>query len=287
MVRAGPGARGGRGGLRQFRGDTSMSSIAAVLKSSVTQDSRTPEWLLRRLCETHFGGRVPHDPCPPEPVADGLLTTWAPETFVNPPFNQLPAWLAKAAQEGAGGKHVVVLLPARVSTLYFHKVLLPAATSITVWCLPVAFPPHKTPFSLPVLTAEFGACNAGNSNLKRVPYRQWWQPGLTLAAVEADVARRYPGAAFHALFDDVAGSCRRVAAAGRHAVLLMPPWFSSAYFRALVPAVDEVVLIGPRPRWQEGGSTSLLGSVLVRVYGSPVAWDGSRDGLVLTLDAPP
>lgn len=243
-----------------------------MLKSSENQAARTPEWLLQRLADEHFGGRQAFDPCPARPTVDGLTTPWPGECFVNPPFNQLPAWIAKATQSGS---HVVLLLPARVSAKYFHQLLLPEAKSITVWCRPVAFPPFTTPFSLPILTVEFGAANVRRTG----PTARWsalWDPALQVEDVEAHARRLRPGATFVPLFSGVAEACRDVAGRQEDTVLLMPPWFSSLYFKALIPRVTEICFIGPRPRWRAGGSTSLVGSVLVCLAAQDV-WDGGPE----------
>lgn len=257
-----------------------------MLKSSENQAATTPGWLLQRLSDEHFGGRQAFDPCPARPAVDGLTTPWSGECFVNPPFNQLPAWIAKATREAGAGCHVILLMPARVSAKYFHQLLLPEARGITIWCRPVAFPPFTTPFSLPILTVEFGARTTASS----APVARWsalWKPGLQLEDVEEHARRLRPGATFLPLFSGVAEACRDVATGAEDTVLLMPPWFSSRYFRALVPRVTEVVFIGPRPSWRAGGSTSLLGSVLVCLAAQRV-WDGAcADCLTLTSSSEP
>ena len=266
-------------GERNMSETTSPSSIAQVLKSSVNQNARTPDWLLQKLTAAHFGSEQPFDPCPNDPQFDGLTVPWQPKTFVNPPFNQMAVWLTKAVEEGKRGNHIVFLLPARISTKYFHKLLVPAAKSVTIWCKPVAFPPHKAPFSLPILTVEFGECNADRLGLKPALYSSIWDPSLNVSKVQQLASQRWPNAVFTPLFTDVAARCREVAAARVNSLLLMPPWFSSVYFRALVPAVQEIVFLGPRPNWT-GDSTSLIGSVLVHL-----SWSDDRaedsDGLTL------
>ena len=145
----------------------------------------------------------------------------------------------------------------------------------------MAFPPHRSTFSLPVLLAEFGQHSLAGAGLKTVPYSSWWQPGLTLPLVREHVGGRFPGVELLPLFADVAAGCRAAHAAGVERVLLMPPWFNSAYFRLLLPHVREVVFVGPKPNWS-GGSSSLLGSVLVYVFGQGTAWSGAAEALLLT-----
>lgn len=54
---------------------------------------------------------------------DGLLQDWEGETvFVNPPYSNIAAWVEKAWKEGRKENTTVVLLiPARTDTRYFHN----------------------------------------------------------------------------------------------------------------------------------------------------------------------
>lgn len=57
---------------------------------------------------------------------DGLAQDWAGETvFLNPPYGrELPRWVAKAAGEALKpGTLVVLLVPARTDTRWFHQYL--------------------------------------------------------------------------------------------------------------------------------------------------------------------
>ncbi|MDP3986992.1 MAG: DNA N-6-adenine-methyltransferase [Nanoarchaeota archaeon] len=56
---------------------------------------------------------------------DGLSKSWREETvFVNPPYSDVSNWVRKAFQEayrGSMGSEVVMLLPARTDTKWFHE----------------------------------------------------------------------------------------------------------------------------------------------------------------------
>tara|TARA_R110002126_G_C10050587_1_gene460281 strand:- start:38 stop:454 length:417 start_codon:yes stop_codon:yes gene_type:complete len=74
-----------------------------------------------------------YDPCPlnDNPDFDGLEEEWANKTFVNPPYSKLKTtiknglgWVEKAHIEAQKGKLVVMLIPARTDTTWFHDIIL-------------------------------------------------------------------------------------------------------------------------------------------------------------------
>ena len=55
------------------------------------------------------------------PEMDGLSQPWYGNCWCNPPYGrQVGQWVAKAAQSAAEGATVVMLLPARTDTAWFH-----------------------------------------------------------------------------------------------------------------------------------------------------------------------
>lgn len=55
------------------------------------------------------------------PAVDGLSQPWYGNCWCNPPYGrQVGRWVAKAAQSAAEGATVVMLLPARTDTAWFH-----------------------------------------------------------------------------------------------------------------------------------------------------------------------
>lgn len=57
---------------------------------------------------------------------DGLTKDWSGErVFVNPPYSKIGAWVEKAYREGCKDHTTVVLLiPARTDTRYYHDFIL-------------------------------------------------------------------------------------------------------------------------------------------------------------------
>lgn len=87
-------------------------------------DWRTPKVLYQAL-DAEFGFDC--DPCPPESTCDGLSREWGQVNFVNPPYGrQIGRWIAKAYSEAAKGKVVVLLVPSRTDTSWWHDYCMKA-----------------------------------------------------------------------------------------------------------------------------------------------------------------
>ena len=68
------------------------------------------------------------DPCPyPRAKWDGLEIDWKSQNFVNPPYSDLKNWCKKCKEEYEKGNEVILLIPARTDTKYFHEYVLPYA----------------------------------------------------------------------------------------------------------------------------------------------------------------
>lgn len=64
-----------------------------------------------------------YDPCPLNSSFDGLSQDWGHNNFVNPPYDNIFAFAVKAVEESKKGKDVVLLVPARTDTKWFHFIL--------------------------------------------------------------------------------------------------------------------------------------------------------------------
>jgi DNA N-6-adenine-methyltransferase (Dam) len=103
------------------------------------EDWRTPPEVIA-LLRALWGRRPDLDPCAPRDVrhgfasggyggpagtpGDGLAAAWAKEArtvYVNPPFGGLAEWSEKCSSEARQGAEVVLLLPARTDTRYWHE----------------------------------------------------------------------------------------------------------------------------------------------------------------------
>jgi site-specific DNA-methyltransferase (adenine-specific) len=60
-------------------------------------------------------------------TANGLEIEWGGATFVNPPYGRaIGAWTAKALAESKRGKTVVMLIPSRTDTIWWHRDIMQA-----------------------------------------------------------------------------------------------------------------------------------------------------------------
>jgi len=106
------------------------SQKTGYIAKSKTDSWSTPVDLKHKLNdEFHFDD---FDPCPlnDNPESDGLAQDWAKSTFVNPPYSALKStkakigWVEKAHNECQKGKTIVMLIPSRTDTTWFHDIIL-------------------------------------------------------------------------------------------------------------------------------------------------------------------
>ena len=102
-----------------------MKSKMSVHFSSARGDWQTPDALFKELDKEFM---FSFDPCPVEPTFDGLRIEWGRRNFVNPPYGRgISAWIKKGYEESLKGKLVVLLLPSRTDTRWWHDYVMKAA----------------------------------------------------------------------------------------------------------------------------------------------------------------
>ena len=81
---------------------------------------QTPPHLIDELV-AEFGEMF--DPCPADYDGsfDGLSIPWKAVNFVNPPYGNMKAWVKKCHDEWLLGKTVILLIPPRTCSSYFHQ----------------------------------------------------------------------------------------------------------------------------------------------------------------------
>jgi len=94
------------------------------LFSSASMHWSTPKDLYAELDnEFHFND----DPCPLYATEDGLSRSWGTSTYVNPPYGrQITAWIKKGYEESLLGKVIVMLIPSRTDTRWWHNYVMKA-----------------------------------------------------------------------------------------------------------------------------------------------------------------
>lgn len=76
----------------------------------------TPKYIYEQIKRLGF-----HDPCPLHSETDGLTGDWPTDSFVNPPYSKLRAWVSKSIQQHQkNGIRVILLIPARTDTKAFR-----------------------------------------------------------------------------------------------------------------------------------------------------------------------
>ena len=65
------------------------------------------------------------DPCPIG-GSGGLDKEWGTRSFVNPPYSKIKDWCKKAYEEWQKGKTVIMLIPSRTDTRYWHDYIMKA-----------------------------------------------------------------------------------------------------------------------------------------------------------------
>ena len=98
--------------------------FSRVLFKSSNDNWKTPNDVYEKLNQEF---NFDFDPCPLHSLLDnGLDIEWGNRNFVNPPYSQISKWCEKAYQEASKGKTVVMLIPSRTDTRYWHDYVMKA-----------------------------------------------------------------------------------------------------------------------------------------------------------------
>lgn len=111
-----------------------------ILFKSSCDEWATPYWVYDRL-NKRFNFQL--DPCANEDnfkcvdwynkEINGLNQEWSvnyKSVFVNPPYSDIKKWVEKCYNESLNGCTVVMLIPARIDTTYWHDYIFPYAKEI-------------------------------------------------------------------------------------------------------------------------------------------------------------
>lgn len=92
--------------------------------TSIRQNWKTPRAFYQAL-DAEFNFEF--DPCPPNPHFDGLACDWKSPAFVNPPFKDIARWVEKSFYFYQRGGVVVMLIPSRTDTRWWHNYVMKAS----------------------------------------------------------------------------------------------------------------------------------------------------------------
>ena len=114
-------------------------STQKLMFSSKTDEWETPQEMFDKLNQRY---KFTLDPCATAHSAkcpkyytkedNGLSKSWANQSvFINPPYSNIKEWVAKAHQEATqNGATVVMLIPSRTDTKYWHEYIMEGADKI-------------------------------------------------------------------------------------------------------------------------------------------------------------
>ena len=111
-------------------------------KALFTSDSNewyTPEYIIKELEKRY--GKFDLDPCATKESAkalnyytkedDGLSKKWNGNVFVNPPYGrEISKWVEKSYIESRDNTQIIMLIPARTDTKYWHNYIFKYANEI-------------------------------------------------------------------------------------------------------------------------------------------------------------
>lgn len=91
--------------------------------SSQRQNWQTPKKFYEELNKEF---RFNYDSCPNDKSLIGFLKPWGSRTFCNPPYSEISDWVKRGYQESMNGKLVVMLIPSRTDTKWWHDYVMKA-----------------------------------------------------------------------------------------------------------------------------------------------------------------
>ncbi len=130
-----------------------------LMKRKPNNSVATPDGLFLPL---HKMFNFTYDPCPmnfyEQGIApDGLTERWGLSSFCNPPYSDIPPWVAWGAyQAELYGTKSVFLMPAHIETHYWHAYVWPYASEIWMCWSGVIFPGFGIKFPIPMAVVIYG-----------------------------------------------------------------------------------------------------------------------------------
>lgn len=148
------------------------NTVVLSFGSRNNNDVETPKELLDEI-RAEFGENM-YDPCPLHPTCDGLTTPWGQLNFVNPPYNNIKAWVAKAEYEWKHrGNSSLILIPFRSNTHYWKDHIWNTVTEIYIYTDRIKFQGYEKGLPVAMCLVKMGkfSSHTKTNNNPKYPYR--------------------------------------------------------------------------------------------------------------------
>lgn len=156
-------------------------AISPALFSSANHEWQTPEWLFDRLnheflFDLDAGATETNRMCSNfiSPEQDALKTPWTARSavWVNPPYSRaIVSWVNRAIRFSQPHLPVVMLLPARTDTGWWHEQVLPHAAEIRFIRGRLRFQGAPTSAPFPSVIVVFRGAARGNLDISTIDSR--------------------------------------------------------------------------------------------------------------------
>lgn len=92
------------------------------MNANVIFSHKSDLWTTPKDIYDFFSGLGYFDPCPVNPLFDGLSVEWGKKNFINPPYSQIGDWVNRAVRDYNYRKFdkTWFLVPARTDTRWFN-----------------------------------------------------------------------------------------------------------------------------------------------------------------------
>lgn len=113
---------------------------------------KTPKYFYDEL---HRIYNFDFDPCPVNPVFNGLNIEWGRMNYVNPPFSEIGKWLKKGVEEMEKGKNSLFLITFRPNNKYWLQYIFPNTKHVYLINKGIVFEGYSRELPIPLCLVYF------------------------------------------------------------------------------------------------------------------------------------
>lgn len=124
---------------------------------------KTPKYFYDEL-DRIFG--FDFDPCPVNPLFDGLQVEWGRMNYVNPPFSEIGKWLKKGIIEKKKGRNSLFLITFRPNNKYWLQHIFPNTKEIFLINKGIIFEGYQRELPIPLCLVYFNGEKNTNEETK-------------------------------------------------------------------------------------------------------------------------